>query len=128
MIGKTLGHYKILDLLGAGGMGEVYRTEDTTLDREVALKVLPVDLSADPDRSARLEREAKTLAALDHPNIVHIYSVESVNVGESESVDVGEGLAPSQAGARPSPTEVPTELLTLMESGACVLVFTTATS
>jgi len=76
MIGETLGHYKILDLLGAGGMGEVYRAEDTTLDREVALKVLPPDLSSDPDRLARFEREAKTLAALDHPNIVTIHSVE----------------------------------------------------
>ena len=120
MIGTTLGHYKILDKLGAGGVGEVYRAEDTTLDREVALKVLPVELSADPDRLARSEREAKTLAALDHPNIVHKYSVESL--------DLGEGLPPSQAGTSPSPSEVPTELLTLMESGACVLVFTTATS
>jgi len=76
MIGSTLGHYKILDLLGAGGMGEVYRAEDTTLDREVALKVLPAELSSDPDRLARFEREAKTLAALDHPNIVTIHTVE----------------------------------------------------
>ena len=57
-------------------MGEVYRAEDTTLDREVALKVLPTELSSDPDRLARFEREAKTLAALDHPNIVTIHSVE----------------------------------------------------
>ena len=76
MIGKTLGHYKILELLGAGGMGEVYRAEDTTLGRHVALKVLPADLSSDPDRLARFEREATTLAALDHPNIVTIHSVE----------------------------------------------------
>ena len=99
MIGTTLGHYKILDLLGKGGMGEVYRAEDTTLDREVALKVLPPDLSSDPDRLARFEREAKTLAALDHPNIVTIYSVESA--------DVGEGLTPSQAGASPATTYLP---------------------
>ena len=76
MLGETVGHYKILELLGAGGMGEVYRAEDTTLDREVALKVLPPDLSSDPDRLARFEREAKTLAALDHPNIVRIHTVE----------------------------------------------------
>jgi len=128
MIRETPGHYKILDKLDAGGMGKVYRAEDTTLDREVALKVLPVELSADPDRLARSEREAKTLAALDHLNIVHIYSVESLDVGEGESMDLGEGLPPSQAGTSPSPSEVPTELLTLMESGACVLAFTTATS
>ncbi len=76
MIGRTLKHYEILDKLGAGGMGEVYRARDTTLDREVALKVLPPDLASDPDRLTRFEREAKTLAALDHPNIVHIHTVE----------------------------------------------------
>jgi len=79
MIGETLGHYRILDLLGAGGMGEVYRAEDTTLGREVALKVLPAELSSDPERLARFEREAKTLAALDHPNIVTIHSVEEAD-------------------------------------------------
>ena len=76
MIGQTLGHYKILEKLGEGGMGEVFRAEDTTLDREVALKVLPAELSDDADRLARFEREAKTLAALDHPNIVTIHTVE----------------------------------------------------
>ena len=76
MIGKTLGHYRILDKLGAGGMGEVYRAEDTTLRRQVALKVLPAELSADPQSLARFKREARSLAALDHPNIVSIHSVE----------------------------------------------------
>jgi serine/threonine protein kinase len=73
MIGQTLGHYKSLDKLGAGGMGEVYRAEDTTLKRHVALKVLPADLAANQDRLERFQREAETLAAIDHPNIVHIY-------------------------------------------------------
>jgi TolB-like protein len=76
MIGKTLGHYRILDQLGAGGMGEVYRAEDTTLRRQVALKVLPAELSADPQSLARFKREARALATLDHPNIVSIHSVE----------------------------------------------------
>ncbi|MGB5661504.1 MAG: serine/threonine-protein kinase, partial [Thermoanaerobaculia bacterium] len=76
MIGETLSHYKILDKLGAGGMGEVYRAEDTTLDREVALKILPPKLAESQERLDRFQREAKTLAALDHPNIVHIYTVE----------------------------------------------------
>ena len=76
MIGETLSHYKILDKLGAGGMGEVYRAEDTTLKRQVALKVLPPDLASSQERLERFQREAETLAALDHPNIVHIYSVE----------------------------------------------------
>jgi len=76
MTGQTLGHYKILDKLGAGGMGEVYRAEDTTLKRQVALKVLPAALSDDPDSLARFKREARVLASLDHPNIVSIHSVE----------------------------------------------------
>jgi len=76
MIGQTLGHYKILDKLGAGGMGEVYRAEDTTLKRQVALKVLPPDLAASQERLERFQREAESLAAVNHPNIVHVYSVE----------------------------------------------------
>ncbi len=62
MVGKTLGHYEILEPLGKGGMGEVYRARDTKLDRDVAIKVLPEDFAADPDRLARFEREAKGLA------------------------------------------------------------------
>jgi serine/threonine protein kinase len=76
VVGQTLSHYKILDKLGAGGMGEVYLAEDTTLKRQVALKVLPPNLAASQDRLDRFQREAETLAALDHPNIVHIYTVE----------------------------------------------------
>ena len=76
MVGKTLGHYEILEPLGAGGMGEVYRARDTTLDRDVAIKVLPEDFANDQDRLARFEREAKTVASLNHPNIVVIHSVE----------------------------------------------------
>jgi eukaryotic-like serine/threonine-protein kinase len=74
--GDKLGPYQILAPLGAGGMGEVYRARDTKLDREVAIKVLPRILADDPDRLARFEREAKVLAALNHPNIAQIYGVE----------------------------------------------------
>ena len=76
MIGRTLSHYRITDRLGAGGMGEVYLAEDTKLKRRVALKILPADLAADPGRLARFQGEAEALAALNHPNIVTIYSVE----------------------------------------------------
>ena len=73
MIGRTIGHYEILEPLGAGGMGEVYRARDNRLDREVAIKVLPVEVATDPDRLARFEREAKALARLSHPHILTIH-------------------------------------------------------
>src|SRR5438445_3493015 len=76
MIGGTLNHYRIVDKLGAGGMGEVYLAEDTRLHRQVALKVLPRDLAAHPARRERFEREATSVASLNHPNIVTVHSVE----------------------------------------------------
>jgi len=76
MIGTTLSHYKVLEKIGQGGMGEVYRAEDTNLDREVAIKVLPEQFTKDPQRLARFEREAKLLASLNHPNIAAIHSFE----------------------------------------------------
>jgi serine/threonine-protein kinase len=76
LIGKTLSHFKITAKLGEGGMGAVYRATDTKLDREVAIKVLPEAFTADPERLARFEREAKVLASLDHPNIGAIYQVD----------------------------------------------------
>ncbi len=79
MIGTTLSHYHITEKLGAGGMGVVYRAEDTNLDRQVAIKVLPDIFSGDPERMARFEREAKLLASLNHPNIATIHGVEQVD-------------------------------------------------
>lgn len=76
MIGSTLGRYQIVGKLGAGGMATVYRATDLTLGREVAIKVLPAEVSDDPDRLERFRREARALAALNHPHIVTIYSVE----------------------------------------------------
>ena len=76
MIGSTLAHFKITGKLGEGGMGEVYRAEDSKLGREVAIKVLPEMVAGDAERMARFEREAKLLASLNHPNIGAIYSIE----------------------------------------------------
>ena len=76
MIGTTLAHYEIRDLLGKGGMGEVYRAHDPRLRRDVAIKLLPASLADDPERRARLEREARLLASLQHANIASIFGLE----------------------------------------------------
>jgi len=84
--GTRIGPYAIVAPLGAGGMGEVYRARDTALDRDVALKILPESFAADPDRLMRFEREAKTLASLNHPNIAQIYGVEHLTSTPTEGV------------------------------------------
>jgi serine/threonine protein kinase len=89
-----IGHYRIVSKLGAGGMGEVYLAQDTKLDRKVALKVLPADLAANHDRMRRFVQEAKAAAALNHPNIAHIYEIgesDETNFIAMEFVD-GESL------------------------------------
>jgi TolB-like protein/Tfp pilus assembly protein PilF len=91
--GTRLGPYEIQSPLGAGGMGEVYRATDTKLGRDVALKVLPAEMARDPDRLGRFRREAKTLAQLDHPNIVTIYSVEECDGVHFLTMQLVEGLA-----------------------------------
>jgi len=78
MVGQTLGHYRILEKLGEGGMGVVYRAEDASLNRQVALKVLAPAFARDRERLERFQREAEALAALDHPNIVTVYNVETI--------------------------------------------------
>ena len=80
--GDVLGAYRVVSELGAGGMGEVYRARDTRLDRDVALKILPESFASDADRLMRFEREAKTLAALNHPNIAQIYGLEQLTPAE----------------------------------------------
>src|SRR4030095_8814982 len=76
LTGRRIGIYQILAPIGAGGMGEVYRARDTKLGRDVAIKILPKVFTADPDRLARFEREARVLASLNHPNIGAIYGIE----------------------------------------------------
>src|SRR6202040_1098453 len=78
-VGTRLGPYTVLAPLGAGGMGEVYRARDTRLNREVAVKVLPPELSADADRLRRFEKEARAASSLNHPNLVTIYEVDRID-------------------------------------------------
>src|SRR6266581_5554876 len=80
--GTRLGRYEIVSKIGAGGMGEVYLVEDTRLHRKVALKILPAELAANQDRMHRFNQEATAAAALNHPNIAHIYEI-----GESEGTN-----------------------------------------
>jgi hypothetical protein len=119
--GLRLGPYEILAPLGAGGMGEVYRAQDTKLDREVAIKVLPESVSRDTDVLARFEREAKAVAALSHPNILGIFDF-GTHDGTAYAVWRGDGreiyyLAPDGmlmaapvTGAAPFQTGTPTPL------------------
>src|SRR5436189_683812 len=89
--GTTIGAYEIAELLGAGGMGEVYRARDTRLKRDVAIKILPDSFAADPDRLARFEREAEVLASLNHPHIAQIYGVEESNSTRALVMELVEG-------------------------------------
>src|SRR6476660_2651840 len=88
--GSTLSHYRIVSRIGAGGMGEVYLAQDTKLNRTVALKLLPTELAANDDRMRRFVQEAQAAAALNHPNIAHIYEIgehEGTNFIAMEFVD-----------------------------------------
>src|SRR5262249_50901238 len=81
VLGKQIGHYQIVSLVGKGGMGEVYRANDTKLDRTVALKILPAEFAADQERMRRFVREAKAASALNHPHVATIYEI-----GEAEGL------------------------------------------
>jgi eukaryotic-like serine/threonine-protein kinase len=99
---KTLAHYRIIERLGIGGMGEVYLAEDTKLDRKVALKVLPQNVTADDQAKRRFIQEAKTASALNHPNIITIYEISSDNGHDFIAMEYVEGatLRSILAGAR----------------------------
>jgi len=91
MTGKELGHYRIIEPLGKGGMGEVYRARDTRLDRDVALKILPAESGSDPSHGKRFQREAKLIASLNHPNIVTIHAVEDIGGVQFLAMELIEG-------------------------------------
>jgi len=100
MTGETLAHYEIGPLLGKGGMGEVYRAHDTTLDRDVAIKVLPAELAGDAERLARFRREAKVLASLNHPHIAGIHGLEESGGRSFLVMELAEGEDLAQRLAR----------------------------
>ena len=106
MIGRSLGPYQITEPLGAGGMGEVYRARDPRLDRDVAIKVLPEDFAADPERLARFEREAKLLAQLNHPNIAGIYGLEEADGTRFIAMECVEGETLAERLARSGRIEI----------------------
>ena len=91
MVGTTLSHYKVIEKIGQGGMGDVHRAEDTNLSCDVAIKVLPEQFTKDPQRLARFEREAKLLASLNHPNIAAIYGLEEARGVRFFSLELVEG-------------------------------------
>src|SRR5437773_6074178 len=98
--GDTVGVYKVLDLVGSGGMGEVYRAQDTRLKREVAIKVLPQAFAADRERLHRFEQEARSAAALNHPNIVSVHDMGTADGSPyivAELLD-GQNLGRSKSG------------------------------
>src|SRR5262245_11929021 len=107
MPGARLGAYEIVALVGAGGMGEVYRATDTNLKRTVAIKVLPELLSNDLERLARFQREAEVLATLNHPHIAQIYGLERLRPRRAEDEQIrGEVSASARAGGgAPAPVE-----------------------
>ena len=118
MIGQSISHYRILEKLGEGGMGEVYRAEDTTLKREVAIKVLPERFTQDGDRLARFEREAQVLASLNHPNIAAIHSFEHSDGVHFLAMELVEGETLAQRVAKgPLPVEEALEVCRQIAEG-----------
>src|SRR5687767_12594816 len=107
MAGRRLGVYHLQGLLGAGGMGEVYRAHDTRLGRDVAIKILPQIFTADADRLARFEREARVLASLNHPNIGAIYGLEEADGVRALVLELVEGETLAERIRRPEGLRLP---------------------
>ena len=113
MIGRTISHYEVLEKLGEGGMGEVYKARDTRLDRFVALKVLPPDRVSDPERKRRFVREAKAASSLNHPNIVTIYDIDAA--------DGVHFIAMEYIAGRTLDTLIPSQGMPIREAADCAI-------
>jgi serine/threonine protein kinase/Tol biopolymer transport system component len=121
LIGQKLAHYEVLELLGQGGMGEVYRARDTKLDRDVALKLLHAEVARDPERLARFGREAKVLASLNHANIASLHGLEEVDgrvflvMELVEGIDLSERIERGPVGTEEA-TRIASEIARGLES------------
>ena len=118
MVGKTISHYKVLEKIGEGGMGEVYRATDTKLNRDVALKILPQQFASDSQRMGRFQREAEVLASLDHPNIGQIYGIEEAGQTKALVLQLIEGPTLAERIAQgPIPVEETLKIALQMAEG-----------
>jgi serine/threonine protein kinase len=135
--GTRIGPYEVTAQIGEGGMGQVYRATDSNLARSVAIKVLPDAFAQDAERVARFEREARTLAALNHPNIAHVYGCERaqnqvalvMELVEGPTLDerITHGVIPLRE-ALPLPGRSPTRWKTHTNSASCIAISSPPTS
>jgi len=118
VLGKTISHYKVIEKIGQGGMGEVYRATDTKLNRDVALKILPEQFASDSQRMGRFQREAEVLASLDHPNIGQIYGIEDAGQTKALVLQLIEGPTLAERIAQgPIPVEEALKIALQMAEG-----------
>ena len=118
LVGRQIGSYKVLSLLGSGGMGQVYRAKDTKLGREVAIKILPREFSSDQERVRRFEQEARAASALNHPNIITIHEIGQLDSVPYMVMEVVEGKTLREViGSEPLPTKKVLQFSTQVADG-----------